>query len=128
MQHCFPNYQHENEFLKALAAETVKLLEASFQVHPSHRPHLWKCRLSSLFKQHAWANLSTKGLFANFVPAANALDRLESDAEDRLAECRRSGQPPPDFISSVFVLLIVSHLNRLGSLVDLDKARNLVPL
>lgn len=31
MQHCFPNYDHESDFFKALAAETVKLLETSFQ-------------------------------------------------------------------------------------------------
>lgn len=30
--HCFPLHSHESEFFKALAAETVKLLEASFQV------------------------------------------------------------------------------------------------
>lgn len=53
--------------------------------------------------QHAWLGLSTKGTFSHFVPLANALDRIESEAEARL----NSGEEPLDLCSSVCPLFLV---------------------
>ena len=42
--------------------------------------------LSLIWVQHAWTTLSTMGSFSHFIALANAFDRIEAEAEAKLAD------------------------------------------
>jgi hypothetical protein len=93
MKQSFPSFAEEHsDFISILANETVKLLTQSYEVRLTTRAKIGY----SSFLQHAWVNLSSKGAFAQFIPLANAFDRIEAEAEARK---ERSGEVPLDLVS-----------------------------
>ena len=83
MKQSFPTHSAQHtEFITALTAETVKLLNHSFEVSSFSWCPL---SLSLIWVQHAWTTLSTMGSFSQFIALANAFDRIEAEAEAKLA-------------------------------------------
>jgi hypothetical protein len=94
MRQSFPSFADEHAaFIEQLANETAKLLTTSYEV-----PNIGVLRRQiSLRGQAAWVALALKGKYADFVPLANAFDRIEAEAEAR----KERGEAPLHLIAYV---------------------------